>query len=110
MAWERRGSRRITRPRRFNTASVSRSQRSSANGNAPPLPRGQSSSRHCRATWCGRGAGGQFQFENLRRLLDIHALNHAGDKDQPKRLEQFVDRVFDDTLDFTLSHGFFRIA
>ena len=35
---------------------------------------------------------------------------HAGDEDETKRLRQFVDRMLDDMLDFTLGHGFFRIV
>src|SRR5262245_32707120 len=52
----------------------------------------------------------RLQSENFRGLLDIHALDHAGDEDEPERLGEFIDRALDNMLDFTLGHGFFRIV
>ena len=53
--------------------------------------------------------GLRLQFENLRGLLDIHPLDYASDENDAKRIGEFVDRVLDDVLNFTLCHGFFRV-
>src|SRR5205085_12130585 len=36
------------------------------------------------------------ELENCSRLLDIHSLDHAGDKNDAERLGKFIDRMFDD--------------
>ena len=48
--------------------------------------------------------------ENVGGLLDIQALDYAGDENEAERLGQLVDRALDDVLDFALRHGFFRIV
>ncbi len=54
--------------------------------------------------------GFRLERENLGGLFHIHPLDHAGDEDETKRLRQFVDGVLDDSLNFALGHGFFRIG
>ena len=115
MAQRRGGSREIIEmPSRFSTASVSRSQRLPANGNASittgPIFFSTFSRSMVRARCSLVFTVSGFRSENLGGLLDIHALDHAGDEDDAEGFGQFVDRVLDDMLDFTLCHGFFRIV
>jgi hypothetical protein len=52
----------------------------------------------------------RLQPEKVSGFLDVHPLDHAGDEDDAKGLGQLIDRVFDDMLNFTLGHRFFRIV
>ena len=115
MERERKGSRNYAAKfSRFRTASVRRSQRLPANGNASItigpiffsiLSRSMARAR-CNLVFTVSG----FNPENLGGFLDVHPLDHTGDEDNAKGVGKVIDRVFDHNLNFTLCHGLFRVG
>ena len=115
MEGERKGSPNYaTNPNRFRTASVNRSQRLPANGNASittgPIFFSTLSRSMVRARCSRVFTVSGFQPEDLGGFLDVHPLDHAGDEDDAKGFGKVIDRVFDDVLNLALCHGLFRVG